>query len=98
MSMPLPPTASPFREQRKSESHIRRIDQMLNRLLAQDAQPLTVARPPEKRLVGVCHHFTLFLVSMLRAKGVPARARFGFGSYFNPGYFEDHSVMRILEG
>ena len=27
---------------------------------------------------------------MLRAKGVPARARLGFGSYFNPGYFEEH--------
>jgi hypothetical protein len=29
---------------------------------------------------------------MLRAKGVPARARWGFGSYFNAGYFEDHSI------
>jgi hypothetical protein len=32
----------------------------------------------------------LFLVGMLRANGVPARARWGFGSYFNPGFFEDH--------
>jgi hypothetical protein len=34
----------------------------------------------------------LFLVSMLRAKGVPARARCGFGVYFNPPRFEDHWV------
>jgi hypothetical protein len=79
-------------ERRRSESHIRRVDRMLDRLLTEDARPLTVARPPEKRLVGVCHHYMLLLVAMLRAKGVPARGRRGFGSYFNPGYFEDHVV------
>ena len=79
-------------EQRRSESHIRRVDRMLDRLLAEDARPLTVARSPQKRLVGVCHHFMLFLVAMLRAKGVPARGRRGFASYFNPGHFEDHVV------
>ena len=79
-------------ERRKRESHIRRIDQLLDRLLAEDARPLTTARPPEKRVVGVCHHFMLFLVAILRAKGIPARARCGFGSYFNPGYFEDHWI------
>jgi Transglutaminase-like superfamily len=79
-------------EQRRSESHIRRVDRMLERLLAEDARPLTVARSPQKRLVGVCHHFMLLLVAMLRAKGIPARGRRGFGTYFNPGYFEDHVV------
>src|SRR5262245_53343946 len=29
---------------------------------------------------------------MLRAKRVSARARCGFGAYFNPPYFEDHWV------
>jgi hypothetical protein len=77
-------------EHRKSESHIRRVEQMLDRLLAIDPQPLTVARPADKRLVGVCHHYALFLVTLLRAKGIAARARWGFGAYFNPGYFEDH--------
>ena len=79
-------------EARRSESHIRPVERMLDRLLAADPQPLCVARPPEKRFVGVCRHFTLLLVAMLRAKGVPARARCGFGSYFNPGFFEDHWV------
>src|SRR5258708_26570766 len=32
---------------------------------------------------------------MLRAKGIAARVRCGFGSYFNPGYFEDHVVCEI---
>jgi hypothetical protein len=78
--------------ERRSESHFRSTEQMLKRLLELDDKPLTVARPPEKRLVGVCHHFMLLLVAMLRAKGIPARARCGFGAYFNPGYFEDHWV------
>jgi hypothetical protein len=89
--------ASPFYgfaipERRRDESHIRAADEMLDRILALE-QPLAIPRPVEKRLVGVCHHFVVLLVSMLRAKGVPARARYGFGAYFNPGYFEDHSIV-----
>lgn len=34
----------------------------------------------------------LLLLAMLRAQGIPARARSGFGAYFNPPYFEDHWV------
>jgi hypothetical protein len=79
-------------DDRQCESHIRSVERMLERLFAIDPQPLTIARPPEKRLVGVCRHFVLLLVAMLRAKGVPARARCGFGTYFNPGSFEDHWV------
>jgi hypothetical protein len=77
-------------EARKDESHIRSVEHMVDRLLAIEDQPLDVSRPVEKRLVGVCHHHMLFLVAMLRAHGIPARARCGFGTYFNPGYSEDH--------
>ena len=79
-------------DERKTEIHIRPVEKMLKRLLAIDSRPLTVARPAEKRLVSRCRNFLLFLLSILRAKGIPARARCGFGAYFNPGYFEDHWV------
>jgi hypothetical protein len=79
-------------DERKNEIHIRAIDKMLERLLAVDNQPLIVARPVEKRLVCRCRNFSLLLLSMLRAKCVPARLRCGFAAYFNPGYFEDHWV------
>jgi hypothetical protein len=79
-------------DERKSETHLRPVEQMLERLLALNNQPLGVARPIEQRLVGRCHHFMLLLVAMLRAKGIPARGRCGLGSYFNPGFFEDHWV------
>ena len=79
-------------ESRKWESHIRPAETMLERVFGLADQSLIMPRPPKQRLVGVCHHFMLFLVSMLRARGVPARARCGFGAYFNPGFFEDHWV------
>jgi hypothetical protein len=77
-------------DHRTSEIHLRFMEQMLEHILALNDQPLSVARPADNRLACRCHHFTRFLVAMLRAKGVPARARCGFGAYFNPPYFEDH--------
>ena len=79
-------------DQRLSESHIRPVERMLERLLALDDRPLSVARPPEKRLVGTCRHFVVLLLAALRSKRMPARCRVGFGAYFNPGFFEDHWV------
>jgi hypothetical protein len=80
-------------EERKLESHIRPIAMLVEKIIELDDRPLSVERKPEKRLVGVCRHFATLLVAMLRAKGIPARSRYGFGAYFNPGYFEDHSLV-----
>ena len=79
-------------EERGGEDHIRPVEQMLDCLLSINAGPLSETRPPESRLVGVCRHFAILLVAMLRAKGIAARARCGVGSYFNPGRFDDHWV------
>jgi hypothetical protein len=79
-------------DERRSGSQIRPVERMLERLLALDDRPLTAARQVETRLVGNCRHFSVLLVAMLRARGVPARARCGFGAYFTPGRFVDHWV------
>ena len=78
--------------QREKEIHLRSMERKLDRLLALRDAPLIEPRPVEQRLVGRCGHFTLFLVAALRSQGIPARARCGFGSYFNPPFFEDHWV------
>lgn len=78
--------------ERRSELQLRPVERMVERLLAQDDRPLAAARPVEARLVGVCRHFAVLLIAMLRAQGVLARARCGFGAYFMPGRFEDHWV------
>jgi len=75
----------------EAESHLRRLPEMLD-VIKEDRKPLTTQRPPGERLVGVCQHLAVLLVGILRAKGIPARCRYGFGAYFNPGFYEDHSL------
>jgi hypothetical protein len=79
-------------DERRGEIHLRPVEAMLDRIVALDDRPLAVARPVDKRLAGRCRHFVLLLAAMLRAKGVPARGRCGFGAYFDPPCFEDHWV------
>ncbi|GIJ60797.1 hypothetical protein Vau01_083130 [Virgisporangium aurantiacum] len=79
-------------EHERRSVHLRRIEQVLEHALSIDPAPLTTARPPAKRAPGNCRHFTVLLVALLRAQGVPARARCGFGMYFRAGRGEDHWV------
>lgn len=79
-------------EEQRRDAHIRPLAEMLARIRALDARPLTIAREPAHRLPSVCRHFSVMLCSILREQGIPARARCGFGAYFTPGKFEDHWV------
>jgi len=79
-------------DERRSKTHLRPAMQMLDCLLAQDHQSLATARALDARVIGTCRNFTVLFVALLRAKGIPARARCGFGGYFIPGRFEDHWV------
>ncbi len=72
--------------------HTRPVEAMLESIVAHDPRPLSAARRAEERQIGVCRHFTLMHVAMLRHFGVPARARCGFGAYFQRGKFLDHWV------
>jgi len=54
--------------------------------------PLSAARPVEDRMVGNCRHFSTLSCALLRHAGIPARARCGFGMYFEPGKYVDHWV------
>jgi hypothetical protein len=78
---------------RKEEVQLRSVERMLSRILELDKCPLTEARPPEKRLVGNCRDHSVLLTAMLRHQGVPARARCGFGKYFEPNRHVDHWVV-----
>ncbi|MBV8773656.1 MAG: transglutaminase domain-containing protein [Deltaproteobacteria bacterium] len=73
-------------------AHTRPLTEMLAKIRALDEKPLTVTRDPSHRMPCVCRHFSTMLCAMLREHQVPARARCGFGAYFNPGKFEDHWV------
>lgn len=75
-----------------AQAHLRSVEKILEAIAAQDRKPLPVARPAGERVVGVCRHFTLLHVAMLRAQGVAARARCGFGAYFVERMLIDHWV------
>jgi hypothetical protein len=75
-----------------AQAHMRGVEKMLDSITRQDSRPLPQARPPAERVVGVCRHFTLLHVAMLRRQGIAARARCGFGAYFEKGKFIDHWV------
>jgi Transglutaminase-like superfamily len=82
---------------RRDELEIRAAAAMIDRMLARDARPLDEPRPPERRFVGNCRHFTVLLCALLRARGVPARARCGFGAWFDPPRFEDHWQCEVWD-
>jgi len=56
---------------------------------AESPEPL----PPERRVIGNCRDYSLLFAALLRAAGIPARTRCGFGMYFIPGHGEDHWVV-----
>ncbi len=77
---------------RHAEAHVRPVSAMLDTIAANDSRPLSTPRKPDDRYVCVCRSFTLLMVAMLRHQGVPARARCGFGMYFEKGKGYDHWV------
>jgi hypothetical protein len=85
-------------EARRQTVHLRRVEDLLGEVVSASDAPLSEARPPASRVAANCRHFTVLLVALLRARGVPARARCGFGMYFRAGLGEDHWVAEYRDG
>jgi hypothetical protein len=79
-------------KKRFEEVDIKTVSEMIDYILKLDKNPLTVLRKPNKRIIGICKHFAMFLCSILRYKGIPARTRCGFATYFQKGFFDDHWI------
>lgn len=77
---------------RLPEKDIRAASGLVAVFAALDDSPLQHAREPATRVVGTCRHFTVLAVAFLRARGIPARARCGFGTYFVEGRGFDHWI------
>lgn len=75
---------------RKAEVQIRSAAAMLERIHAVDPAPLTTPRPHDRKLVGNCRDFSVLTCALLQYRGIPARVRCGFGTYFIPDHYEDH--------
>ena len=84
-------------QERRASVHLRPVSRLLDQVVAEDSRPLDVAREPSARVPGNCRHFTVLTVAALRAHGIPARARCGFGGYFGTGWYEDHWVCEYRD-
>lgn len=62
-----------------------------------DDRPLVEARPPERRMFGNCRQFSTLSCALLRRAGIPARARCGFGTYFEAGKYIDHWIVEYWD-
>ena len=82
-------------EQQAEAIHERDSGELVATIRSIDASPLTESRAPGDRVGARCHAFSRLSVAMLRAAGVPARARCGFGTYFLPESLEDHWVVEF---
>lgn len=84
-------------DRQRGEPHVRSAEQILERIAVHDPRPIAEARPPGERFAGCCRHYTLMLVAMMRARGIAARARCGFGTYFVKDMFIDHWVTEYFD-
>lgn len=76
----------------------RRAEGQLAAVVERDDRPLSVTREPGSRIPTNCRGFTVLAVTLLRAKGIPARSRCGFATYFTAGFHEDHWVAEWHDG
>jgi hypothetical protein len=83
--------------ERAGEVETRSAADIVDLILGHDARPLSEARPVERRVIGNCRTYTTLTCALLRRVGVPARARCGFGTYFERGQFVDHWVVEYWD-
>lgn len=83
---------------RLEERNTRPAQGILQAALSRDAGALDVPRPLKARVTGTCRHFAVLSCSFLRARAIPARARCGFETYFQPGRNNDHWITEYWDG
>ncbi len=79
-------------DERFSENQLRPAAALVEALLALDPASLDVPRTPDRRVVGTCRHFAVLTCALLRYRGIAARVRCGFATYFQPGQGLDHWI------
>jgi hypothetical protein len=80
---------------RRDERSIRPASDILRAAVAIDGRPLGEERPLTSRVVGTCRHFAVLSCALLRHRGIVARARCGFASYFVAGSHVDHWIVEV---
>jgi hypothetical protein len=78
--------------ERFADNQLRPAARIIDALQALDPGPVDQPRELTLRVVGTCRHFAVLSCALLRHRGVRARARCGFATYFQTGKGLDHWV------
>jgi hypothetical protein len=78
--------------EKETENGLHSTEAMLTKAMEKSPAKIGEVRLPDKRVVGICRHFSTMMAAFLKRKGIPARARCGFATYFEPGKYVDHWV------
>jgi len=88
----------PIRGARLGEVDLRYAEAMLRRLKDLGDGRVLGPRPLDQRVVGCCRDFSLLFVALARLKGIPARLRMGYATYFRTGWYLDHVIVEAWDG
>jgi hypothetical protein len=83
--------------ERADEVETRPASAIVDTIQRLDPRPLVEPRPPERRMFGNCRQFSTLTCALLRRAGIPARARCGFGTYFEERKYIDHWVVEYWD-
>lgn len=89
--------SGPITGERLKEVDARYADAMFSRLLEIGPRNLSGERPLDERIAGCCRDFAVLYVAMARHKGIPARVRVGYATYFKPGWYIDHVIAEAWD-
>ncbi len=82
----------------EKDRNLRLVSRLLGEALQRDPRSLAKHRALPDYLYCTCHDFALLAASALRERGIPARLRVGYASYFVAGRWEDHWVCEYRTG
>jgi hypothetical protein len=82
---------------RQSDVQLRSFKRKMERLFELDDTALNIRRDNGKKLVVNCRDISLLMTTFLRMKGIPARCRCGFATYFIPQKYEDHWICEYWD-
>ena len=65
--------------------------------LLKNHQKLSIGRKPDQKVLGACRDSALLLCSILRSRGIPARLRAGFNTYYNANFYLDGFCLQYFD-
>ncbi len=87
-----------FSKYRINDRSLKTVQEVMNKIKKLDNRNLNKTRKTKDKIVIICKHFAMLLTSILRSKGIPARCRCGFATYFSRAWFEDHWICEYWNG